>query len=90
MEDKLYIPLGVKPEAEFFKGFGKKQMIQAAVGSLCCGAIALVLWAVTKSVTAAMISALAGVAGSVMMTAKDQSKGQKKYPYRYGKEWEVY
>ncbi len=105
MEDKLYIPLGVKPEAEFFKGFGKKQMIQAAVGSLCCGAIALVLWAVTKSVTATMISALAGVAGSVMMTAKDQSnlsvvdqignmirfgKGQKKYPYRYGKEWEVY
>ena len=89
MENKLYIPLGVKPEAEFFKGFGKKQMIQAAVGSLCCGAI----------------SALAGVAGSVMMTAKDQSnlsvvdqignmirfgKGQKKYPYRYGKEWEVY
>lgn len=105
MEDKLYIPMGVKPEAEFFKGFGKKQMIQAAVGSLSCGAAALILWFTTQSVTTTMIAALTGIAGSVMMTAKDQSnlsvvdqignmvrfaKSQKKYTYRYGKEWEVY
>lgn len=105
MEDKLYIPMGVKPEAEFFKGFGKKQMIQAAIGSLSCGVIALILWLTTQSVTTTMIAALTGIAGSVMMTAKDQSnlsvvdqignmvrfaKSQKKYPYRYGKEWEVY
>lgn len=105
MEDKLYIPMGVKPEAEFFKGFGKKQMIQAAIGSLCCGVIALILWLTTQSVTTTMIAALTGIAGSVMMTAKDQSnlsvvdqignmvrfaKSQKKYTYRYGKEWEVY
>lgn len=105
MEDKLYIPMGVKPEAEFFKGFGKKQMIQAAIGSLSCGLIALILWFATQSVTTTMIAALTGIAGSVMMTAKDQSnlsvvdqignmvrfaKSQKKYPYRYGKEWEVY
>lgn len=105
MEDKLYIPMGVKPEAEFFKGFGKKQMIQAAIGSLFCGLIALILWFTTQSVTTTMIAALTGIAGSVMMTAKDQSnlsvvdqignmvrfaKSQKKYSYRYGKEWEVY
>ena len=105
MDEKLYIPLGVKPETEFFKGFGKKQMAQAAVGSLICGAIALILWFVTQNVTVTMIAALTGIAGSVMMTAKDQSnlsvvdqignmvrfaKSQKNYPYRYGKEWEVY
>ena len=31
---KLYIPLGVKPEAELFTGFGKKQLFQALIGSL--------------------------------------------------------
>ena len=28
---KLYIPLGVKPEAELFTGFGKKQLFQATL-----------------------------------------------------------
>lgn len=83
---KLYIPLGVKPEAELFTGFGKKQLFQSIVGSLVMGGIA----------------ALAGIFGSVMMTTKDQSnlsvvdqvqnlirflRGQKIYPYRYGDEW---
>lgn len=105
MEDKLYIPMGVKPETEFFKGFGKKQMGQAAIGSVICGLIAVILWFTTQNVTVTMIAALTGIAGSVMMTAKDQSnlsvvdqignmiryaKSQKIYPYRYGKEWEVY
>ena len=105
MEEKLYIPMGVKPETEFFKGFGKKQMAQAAIGSLICGTVALILWFTTQSVTTTMIAALTGIAGSVMMTAKDQSnlsvvdqigimvrfaKSQNIYPYKYGKEWEVY
>ena len=105
MDEKLYIPMGVKPETEFFKGFGKKQMGQAAIGSLLCGTVALILWFTTQSVTTTMIAALTGIAGSVMMTAKDQSnlsvldqignmvrfaKSQKIYPYKYGKEWEVY
>lgn len=52
-----------------------------------------------------MIVALAGIDGSIMMMAKDQSnlsvvdqigsmirfaRRQKIYPYRYGKEWEAY
>ena len=104
MDEKLYIPMGVKPEAEFFRGFGKKQMAQAAIGSLCGGVLACLLWFITQNVTAVMITALTVIAGSVMMTTKDQSnmsvvdqiqnmirfaKSQKTYPYRYGKEWEV-
>ena len=90
---KLYIPLGVKPEAELFTGFGKKQLFQSIVGSLVMGGIAAL---------ATVILALAGIFGSVMMTTKDQSnlsvvdqvqnlirflRGQKIYPYRYGDEW---
>lgn len=102
MDDKLYIPMGVKPEAEFFPGFGKKQLFQAVIGSLGAGAVAVVIWLVSGSVTPTVITVLAGIAGSVMMTVKDQSnlsvidqlqnmlrfrKGQKFYPYRYGDEW---
>ena len=39
---KLYIPLGVKPEAELFTGFGKKQLFQSIVGSLVMGGIAII------------------------------------------------
>lgn len=105
MEEKLYIPTGVKAEAEFFRGFGRKQMIQAAVGTVGFGIIAGILWLITRNVTTTMITALSGCAGSIMMTAKDTSnlsvvdqvsnmirfsRSQKVYLYRYGKEWELY
>ena len=41
---KLYIPLGVKPEAELFTGFGKKQLFQALIGSLVMGGAAALVW----------------------------------------------
>jgi len=79
----LYIPLGVKTEAEFFPGFGKKQMFQAATGSMSFGLVAFLIWLVTGSVSGTVVTVLSGIAGSVMMTT------QKYYPYRYGEEWEV-
>lgn len=93
---KLYIPLGVKPEAELFTGFGKKQLFQSIVGSLVMGGIAALAWLFTGNVTTTVILALAGIFGSVMMTTKDQSnlsvvdqvqnlirflRRQKIYPY---------
>lgn len=104
MDDKLYIPMGVKPETELFSGFGKKQLMQAIIGSLGTGIIAAIIWFASGSVTSTVITVLAGIAGSVMMTTKDQSnlsvvdqlqnmlrflKGQKYYPYRYGDEWRL-
>ena len=98
----LYIPQGVKPEAELFTGFGKKQLFQSIEGSLVMGGIAALAWLFTWNVTTTVILALAGIFGSVMMTTKDQSnlsvvdqvqnlirflRGQKIYPYRYGDEW---
>lgn len=99
----LYIPLGVKTEAEFFPGFGKKQMFQAAIGSMFFGLVAFLIWLISGSVSGTVVTVLAGIAGSVMMTAKDSTnlsvvdqcanmvrfmKSQKYYPYRYGEEWE--
>ena len=94
---KLYIPLGVKPEAELFTGFGKKQLFQALIGSLVMGGAAALVWLFTT-----VVLALTGIFGSVLMTTKAQSNlsvvdqvqnlvrflsGQKIYPYRYGDEW---
>ena len=73
MDEKLYIPMGVKPEAEFFKGFGKKQMMQAAAGSLACGLVACLLWFITQKATI----------GNMLCFARSQ----KIYPYCYGDEW---
>ncbi|MEN3005990.1 hypothetical protein [Dehalobacterium formicoaceticum] len=99
----LYIPLGVKTEVEFFPGFGKKQMFQAAVGSILFGLAAFLIWLMTGSVAGTVVTVLSGIAGSVMMTAKDANnlsvvnqcanmfrfaRSQKYYPYRYGEEWE--
>jgi hypothetical protein len=101
----LYIPMGVKTENEFFSGFGKKELLQAAVGSLFGGVIALLIFLVSGNVAYTMIGVLSGIAGAVMMTVKDRynmsvvsqvanlirfSRSQKVYPYVYGKEWEVY
>ena len=92
----------MKPDAELFTGFGKKQLFQSIVGSLVMGGIAALAWLFTGNVTTTVILALAGIFGSVMMTTKDQSnlsvvdqvqnlirflRGQKIYPYRYGDEW---
>ena len=57
---KLYIPLGVKPEAELFTGFGKKQLFQSIVGSLVMGGIAALAWLFTGNVTTTVILALNG------------------------------
>lgn len=100
----LYIPLGVKTEVEFFPGFGRKQMFQAAIGSMFFGLVAFLIWLVTGSVSGTVVTVLSGIAGSVMMTARDSTnlsvvdqcasmfrfmRSQKYYPYRYGEEWEV-
>ena len=99
----LYIPLGVKAEAELFPGFGKKQILQAATGASAFTLVAFLIWVFTRNVSATMIMTLSGIAGSVMMTAKDQTnlsvvdqcanlfrftRGQKHYPYRYNFEWD--
>ena len=52
---KLYIPLGVKPEAELFTGFGKKQLFQALIGSLVMGGVAALVWLFTANVTTTVV-----------------------------------
>jgi uncharacterized membrane protein YgaE (UPF0421/DUF939 family) len=101
----LYIPMGVKTENEFFSGFGKKELVQAAVGAVFALLVSLAIYIFSGSVTYTMIGVLTGIAGSVMMVTKDQynmsvvtqvanlvrfSRSQKVFPYTYGAEWEVY
>lgn len=101
----LYIPMGVKTDNEFFSGFGKKELMQAAVGAALGVIVSVFIYLGSGNIAYTMIGVLSGIAGSVMMTVKDQynmsvvsqvanlirfSRSQKIYPYVYGKEWGVY
>jgi len=101
----LYIPMGVKTENEFFSGFGKKELLQAIVGTVFAIIVSLFIFLASGNIAYTMIGVLAGIAGSVMMVTKDTynmsvvtqvanlirfSRSQKVYPYVYGKEWGVY
>ncbi|MGV2881756.1 hypothetical protein [Paenibacillus taichungensis] len=99
----LYIPMGVKPQSEWFPGFGKQQMIQSFIGSFGAFFLALIIWLLKGSVPFAVVTFLSGVAASIMMTTKDRhnlsvldqlrfmiafKRSQKFYPYRALPEWD--
>jgi hypothetical protein len=101
----LYIPFGVKAEKEYFKGFGKRQIFHAVIGSACGVIVAAVIFLFSRSIPALAVIILAGIGGSIMMTMKDDqmnqsvidmisgilrfSKAQKHFEYKQGFEWEV-
>lgn len=66
----LYIPMGVKTEAEYFPGFGKKELFQTAIGSIVFGLVAFLVWLLSQSVSGTVLTILAGIAGSVMMPSR--------------------
>ena len=68
---KLYIPLGVKPEAELFTGFGKKQLFQALIGSLAMGGVAALVWLFTANVTTTVVLAHNHPSGLVHPSRED-------------------
>lgn len=99
---ELYIPMGVKAQSEFFNGFGKRELMQSAVGSLAGGAVAALLWLLLENVALTVVAVLTGIFGSVMMCTKDQNnrsvvdqvgdmirfnRSQQIYPYRMMDEW---
>lgn len=71
-QQTLYIPMGVKPEAEWFPGFGKQQLWQSTIGSMLAIVLALLIWILKGSVPFAVVTFLSGVAASVMITTKDR------------------
>lgn len=102
-EISLYIPTGVKAQNELFNGFGRRELLQSAVGSLLGGAVAVLLRLVSGNVALTVVAALTGIFGSVMMCTKDQNnqsvvdqignmvrfgRSQQIYPYRMLDEWQ--
>jgi hypothetical protein len=102
---RLYIPYGVKKENEIAQGFGKKQLIQAALGILISFVLAVAGYIITREMAAAAFIILLGTAGAVIFTRKDASTNlsaidhiriqknflhsQRSYPYKYQFEWET-
>ncbi len=99
----LYIPTGVKAQNEFFNGFGKRELMQSAIGSMMGAAAAALIWLIFGNVALTVVAVLTGIFGSVMMCTKDQNnqsvvdqvgnmirfnRSQQIYPYRMIDEWE--
>ena len=98
----LYIPTGVRPQNELFNGFGKRELFQSVIGSLCGGAVSVVLWLISQNVALTVVTVLTGIFGSVMMCTRDPNnqsvvdhigniirfhQSQQIYPYRTLDEW---
>lgn len=98
----LYIPANVKTRTEFFPGYGMAELMKSFMVAAVAGVTALFIYSANKSTTFAIVFLLASVAASVAVLVKDQnnqsvvdqighiirfSQAQKKYPYRYRKEW---
>lgn len=103
-EINLYIPTGVKAENELFNGFGRRELLQSAIGSLFGGTVAALLWLIAGNVALTVVAVLSGIFGSVMMCTKDQNnqsvvdqignmvrfwRSQQIYPYRMMDEWGI-
>lgn len=76
---KLYIPLGVKPEAELFTGFGKKQLFQSIVILALAGIFGSVMMTTKDQSNLSVVDQVQNLIRFL--------RGQKIYPYRYGDEW---
>ena len=98
----LYIPMGLKEEAEIFPGFGKAELFKAIAVIVLAVVIDAIIFAIMRSVEAAVIILIMGAAVSIGLFIKDNtnssvadkiadvlrfSKSRKKYPYILKDEW---
>lgn len=67
------IPMGVNTEVEFPPASGKGNYSRRPSVRYVFGLVVFLIWLLSRSVSGTVVTALAGIAGSVMMTAKDQS-----------------
>lgn len=99
----LYIPVGVKTHQEYFDGFGKAQLMQAALICLVGGLLDLLAFIITRNIPVCILVILIIIASSIMMCTRDQtnlsvvdqiknmihfSRSQKYYSYIALDEWE--
>lgn len=49
MENNLFIPVGMKPEKEFFQGFARREMMQSIVAGIALLLIAGITYSITEN-----------------------------------------
>lgn len=99
---KLYIPLGVQAKTELFPGFGKREMLHASVGGAITAVVTVLVWLISQTVPTTVVTALIGIAASIMVSVRDHSnlsvidqvrnmvifaQSQKYYRYRGSDGW---
>lgn len=100
----LYIPMGIREEAEIFPGFGKAELFKALAVVALFVIIDAVVFLLTGSVEAVIIILVLGAAVGIGLFTKDGmntsmadrlaemlrfSRNRKKYPYIMKDEWGI-
>ncbi|MDO4557071.1 MAG: hypothetical protein Q4B70_18325 [Lachnospiraceae bacterium] len=100
--EKLYTPSYVKAEAEYFPGFGKKELRLSLLMSSFVVGIGMILWVITGDLAMVVLAVLIGVAGTIIVNTKNAAnlsmvtfvvlmiyflKEQQRFLYHYMDEW---
>jgi len=105
MEEKCYVPLDIKTQAEFFSGFGKKELGISLIGSFIFLVISLIIYVVTKNTMLTVVVLASSIVVCFVINIRDEITNfssmdgiknvirymrlQKVYFYKYLDEWEL-
>lgn len=69
-ENRLFIPQGLKPEREWYEGFGRKELMQAVYGSIGVVVLAVLAYGLTGQTLYVVIMLLFGETGVMAMVTR--------------------
>lgn len=69
-ESRLFIPQGLKPEREWYEGFGKKELVQAVYGSIGVITLSLLVYLLAGRMLYVVIMLLFGETGVLALVTR--------------------
>lgn len=100
--EKLYVPSYVKAQAEYFPGFGKKELRISIFMSLFVLGASVIAYIITGDLAIVILMVLVGVTATIIVNTKNEAnlsvvmfvmlalnylKEQQRYLYQYISEW---
>lgn len=101
-QTKLYIPAYVKAEAEYFSGFGKKELQTSVFMGIFVIFFSVIVWIFLADMAAVVLLIIVGGSAVIIINTKNEAnlsvvsfvglmmrylKEQQRYRYRYLDEW---
>lgn len=100
--EKLYNPIYVKADPEYFPGFGKKELNRSLYMGIFLIIFAIILWLILSDLGVVVLTVIIGITGIIIINTKNEAnlsivtylclvfyylKEQQRYMYKYQDEW---